>query len=796
MKRKVLGIIVAFFMIIGAIVAGYWDMLVSERAELRSIAQKAFDRFTTSDDASDPAATGSGRNTGNGSQVVASAENVDEFSENEGTSAASTSSQSSEMGAENENLISQTAADEVVDVASDTATLETDTRPTSSVKTEPSTSQVDEDTAANYEETGVSLGRSAEGMEVAEAKSDTLSDNQQTPSADATGTLFGTRAVSGSETADQDVIMFPRTPSDGDERPAVSSDRLQFDVLRVEPDGSMVVAGRGPSNSTIYLEEGGKRIGSDQSGPGGDFVVILSQGLATGAHAIKLVAETEGGDRAVSEETAIVDVPDRGEENQLLALVESPDAPARLIDIPAGENAAAGSDRSTDRTGSRSSERQPNETATNNGGSQDQTTSDASSPAIDDTGEAAQNSGSSTGELLIAETSNASDGEPTDVVLLPLDKSTSAPAASDLASDALRVEAIEIEGDRIFVAGAAPGGANVRIYLDNELLAESRSSGAGRFLIDASSKISVGDHTVRVDQLDVGGEVEARVAVPFSRPDAGAMSAISPSLQLSNSTNKSASLADADGLTSRRQASDGSASLGTLVEEQPVQSTESAARDPVSTSSTPSPEKKGDRSSTTDAYGGEPEISSDLSRNLSAKSEGSNAALLTGGDGPENIASETFASIDPSEGVSPLGSDERVQGTNIERPASTTRDTSQSNASQDVAAVESSPAANASAAETTPQSENETGTGEPKDYSVPTRIQAPLETQTGRVLIRKGDTLWQISRENYGQGTRYTVIYLANGDQIRDPNLIYPGQIFQMPPKSTAEVSPSSETVE
>ena len=49
------------------------------------------------------------------------------------------------------------------------------------------------------------------------------------------------------------------------------------------------------------------------------------------------------------------------------------------------------------------------------------------------------------------------------------------------------------------------------------------------------------------------------------------------------------------------------------------------------------------------------------------------------------------------------------------------------------------------------------------------------------MIIRKGDTLWRISRETYGAGNRYTVIYLANGDQIRNPDRIYPGQVFRMP---------------
>ncbi len=49
------------------------------------------------------------------------------------------------------------------------------------------------------------------------------------------------------------------------------------------------------------------------------------------------------------------------------------------------------------------------------------------------------------------------------------------------------------------------------------------------------------------------------------------------------------------------------------------------------------------------------------------------------------------------------------------------------------------------------------------------------------VIIRKGDNLWRISRRLYGEGVRYTTIYKANQQQIRNPDLIYPGQVFLTP---------------
>ena len=57
-----------------------------------------------------------------------------------------------------------------------------------------------------------------------------------------------------------------------------------------------------------------------------------------------------------------------------------------------------------------------------------------------------------------------------------------------------------------------------------------------------------------------------------------------------------------------------------------------------------------------------------------------------------------------------------------------------------------------------------------------------------RVLVRRGDALWTIARNFYGDGFRYTTIYQANDSQIRDPNLIYPGQVFVLPGLTEAEV--------
>ena len=53
------------------------------------------------------------------------------------------------------------------------------------------------------------------------------------------------------------------------------------------------------------------------------------------------------------------------------------------------------------------------------------------------------------------------------------------------------------------------------------------------------------------------------------------------------------------------------------------------------------------------------------------------------------------------------------------------------------------------------------------------------------LAVQRGFTLWGISREHYGLGRLYVNIFTANKDQIKDPDLIYPGQIFVIPDEST-----------
>jgi nucleoid-associated protein YgaU len=59
---------------------------------------------------------------------------------------------------------------------------------------------------------------------------------------------------------------------------------------------------------------------------------------------------------------------------------------------------------------------------------------------------------------------------------------------------------------------------------------------------------------------------------------------------------------------------------------------------------------------------------------------------------------------------------------------------------------------------------------------------AAIEPAPGQnYVVQRGNSLWRIAQRAYGAGTRYVTIYSANPDQIRNPDKIYPGQVFKIP---------------
>jgi hypothetical protein len=119
-----------------------------------------------------------------------------------------------------------------------------------------------------------------------------------------------------------------------------------FDVLRVEPDGSTVIAGRAAPGSDVAISDGKTVISTVKAGDTGDFAAVLDDPLAAGDHQLVLQTKDGNGKTVTSAEVATISVPkDKG--GELLAMVSKPGEASRIMAMPT-EAAKAADTASTD----------------------------------------------------------------------------------------------------------------------------------------------------------------------------------------------------------------------------------------------------------------------------------------------------------------------------------------------------------------------------------------------------------------------------------------------------------------
>ncbi|RVD39105.1 peptigoglycan-binding protein LysM, partial [Mesorhizobium sp. M4B.F.Ca.ET.019.03.1.1] len=112
-----------------------------------------------------------------------------------------------------------------------------------------------------------------------------------------------------------------------------------FDVVRVESNGSIVVAGNAAPNSKVEILNGATVIGSTVAGPDGAFAIVLDDPLKPGDYTITL-RSTAGDVVTASVQTAVVSIP-QNPAGQVLAMVEEPGKPSELLTVPAPETKPA-----------------------------------------------------------------------------------------------------------------------------------------------------------------------------------------------------------------------------------------------------------------------------------------------------------------------------------------------------------------------------------------------------------------------------------------------------------------------
>lgn len=480
-----------------------------------------------------------------------------------------------------------------------------------------------------------------------------------------------------------------QTPASG---PIVPS----FDVLRVEPDGSTVIAGSAEPNSKLQVMDGDKVVTSIDVGPNGDFAAVLDDPLPPGDHELVLRA-TKDGKAVDSQEVATVSVP-KDDKSQLLAMVSKPGAASRIITAPSAKQnrvATAGDQSAADTTAKAG------------------VTSPDTAPAPD--------TATPQGAKMASKDPAAGN---------------TAPAGSSSADQPeVMINAVEIENDHLFIAGSTRPNAKVRAYADDKLVGNGAAGTDGHFVIDGKMPLTVGDHQISVDMLDASGKVAVRASVNFNRPKGNqvTVAAQTKPVEGANSGDNSAAMVPLDQSELGKLRDDAGKAFALL------QSLFAGGKQPNAE------QLAAARSGTEIALKSLSEFRPGINASADLKQTAADASAAAAGA----LASLSALPKDPKSIQDALPSLGQMIAA-LTKPE---------NANPRPANVETSSS----------------------DSGPKTIQQAPLSKAEGAVIIRRGDTLWQISRRTYGAGVRYTTIYLANEDKISNPDRILPGQVFGLP---------------
>nr|WP_321456789.1 LysM peptidoglycan-binding domain-containing protein [uncultured Cohaesibacter sp.] len=333
----------------------------------------------------------------------------------------------------------------------------------------------------------------------------------------------------------------PQTETVGDaektQKKEVSEQEPTFDIVRVEPDGNTLVAGRASPGWTVELRNGNATLSTAVADVNGEWVMVLNDPLGQGVSDLSLSAQSKDGAEVVTSKSSVTVARSDKDTGELLVVETTPGQASKVLTSianPASKDASSGEAKAasvqdppaaaaaekpivSEQTEAAQSQAEMSKVAD---GAADQTGENLEKPAA-----AAQPETAETGveapidvASLAKPSAEASEAGSSNVAVANVDQKP-AEGAPVAAGQSVAIEAVEIEGDMLFVAGAAePAGALLRLYIDNGEIANGRSGETGRFLFDNNVSLDVGSHTVRVDMLDsANGAVLTRAEVSFDK---------------------------------------------------------------------------------------------------------------------------------------------------------------------------------------------------------------------------------------------------------------------------------------
>ncbi len=313
----------------------------------------------------------------------------------------------------------------------------------------------------------------------------------QSASTQATGAPAGT--VAGGNDPAAPGASGAAVPPSAPEVPVTPS----FDLVRVAPDRSAVVAGRAAPGTRVSVEADGAEVGSAQADRQGNFAIVLALPPREGPQSLTLRATDGAGRSAASDEVVLVApsaTPDPDTEPGP-ATADGPTADELAADGPTDRRASEPADPPTAVAKA--------DPATDAPRPVDPVDEDAaaSTPAVAGGSDAVPESERPT--VLLASREGVS--------LLQ----SSEPDTTSIGTVAIDTISYDARGD-VALSGRAPPDGFVRVYIDNRPI-ETGTVGPDGTWQTGLPEVDTGIHTLRVDRLDEGGTVTARIETPFRR---------------------------------------------------------------------------------------------------------------------------------------------------------------------------------------------------------------------------------------------------------------------------------------
>ncbi len=601
---------------------------------------------------------------------------------------------------------------------------------TAAVQTPAPNTQPSEDKAADNATEVASNTEAKEEKDVSEQ-----SVGADSSSEDPDGGAEAASPVSGAESAtdageaaasDSGTDVSSASPESPKEAPAVQDIIApSFDVVRIDAEGNTVVAGTAAPDAMLSVLLDGEEIALAPADITGKFAAILTIEPSEAPRVLSLVERREEGD-VPSDATVIVapvisiaqETPQTVPAQTEVASDTSKVSEAVSESVAEASDGTAGND-----TQSQALAETAEQSGTATTEAADTVSAEASTAAAATATQDAETAVTAAApEAAKAPAVIVSDSEGVRVV--------QAPAASDTAPEVLANVSIDSisysDAGAVNVSGRGNPGAFVRLYLDNQLTATTQIGDAGLWATQLN-EVAGGIYDLRADEVDSEGKVQSRILTPFKR-------------ETPETVAKARAMAEAQTETA-----------AAVEDAEPSPETTSASDD--------APAQEAKTAETAMVAEAAPTSATEETVVVSQASQDAASDAADGGVAEEAAPAEDSATQAAKTTPTPdAPAQQPAEASNAETASEATPvDTAEAASAPVTAATEESDAAPEPSTEDTPQA--------------PVRI----------VTVQPGSTLWAIARDRYGEGEMYVRVFEANKDKIRDPDLIYPGQVFSVP---------------